>query len=445
MSRFVNLTCRLFVLAALLSVFAPIAGALEDAPFTIQADDDLKPALELLYGAVYDGVAPTFVEDGADLLATADSETLAIDAYLDRPIYFLYGAGLAPLTENEDALAFMDFTVTAEAQQLLIDAGLLPGTVTVVDQGGNEVEAPQPVQNILSPYSMGTYYIYSVGAADRVIAANFLGWRGKAGENMALIDPGFMDKINVMEMSQEELNVEEAAALMPDLITASTRTAWIDAVRELGVPLVLYEGETPEALKEAMLLTGQYLGPNALARAEAWVDYYDWVYEVVTEKTGALAEAGRVKVLFSGTEPLRVTSGDMYQTAMIEAAGGISVSADLVGYWNDVNLEQVITWNPDVIFVPSYGGASVEAITESEEWQALEAVREGRVYQLPLFSAPLDTPVPDSVLGIVWMAQVLYPDLLGDDLDCATEAGYFYSTWYDYDLPDDVAASLCGE
>lgn len=443
MSTFARSAGALTLFVFLLSLSLPITVA-QDAPFTIQADADLQPTLAALYGARHDGAAPAFVEEGSDLLATADAEALAA-AYDGLPAYFLPGAGLVVLSDNADAAAFIDFAVSADGQAALIDAGLLPATVTVTDQGGNEIELAQPVRRILSPYAIGTYYVYGVGAEDRLIAANILGREGPAAENMARIDPRFPEIDSIMQMSQKEINVEEAAALEPDLILASTRTAWIDAVRELGIPLVLYEGETPEALKEAVRLTGQFLGPNAAARAEAWAAYYDAVFQTIVEKTNALEEAGRVKVLFTGTEPLRVASGEMYQTAMIEAAGGISVSAALTGFWNDVNLEQVLIWNPDVIFVPSYGGASVEAITGSAEWQALDAVKAGRVYSLPQFSAPLDTPVPDSVLGVIWMANTLYPDLLGDDLDCATETTYFYKTWYDYTMSDEEAAAFCGQ
>ncbi|MBN1287704.1 MAG: ABC transporter substrate-binding protein [Anaerolineae bacterium] len=442
MSRFVKLTL------ALLIVLASAGGALaQDAPFTILADEELKPALELLYGALYDGAAPAFVaaRAEADLLATADAMALAADAYIRRPVYFLYGAGLGAVTENVEAAAFMDFVKSPGAQKLLIDGGLLPAEVTITDQGGNEVVVSQPVERILSPYAMASYYIYTVGGGDRIVAANFLGMSGPAAEAMARIDPDFAAKGSFMQMSQKEINIEEAAAQEPDLITASTRTAWIDAIRELGVPLVLYEGETPEALKEAMFITGQYLGPDAAGRAEAWAKYYDWVFGVVTEATSGIDEADRVKVLFTGTEPLRVASGEMYQTAMVEAAGGISVSAELTGYWNDVNLEQVVVWNPDVIFLPTYGGASVEAITESAEWQVLDAVKAGHVYQLPQFSAPLDTPVPDSVLGIIWMAHTLYPDLLGENMQCKVEAPYFYATWYGYAMSDEEITAFCGE
>ncbi|MCD4685823.1 MAG: ABC transporter substrate-binding protein, partial [Anaerolineae bacterium] len=143
----------------------------------------------------------------------------------------------------------------------------------------------------------------------------------------------------------------------------------------------------------------------------------------------------------SGTKPLRTASRDMYQTAMIALAGGESVSAELVGFWNDVNLEQVLVWNPDVIFVPTYGGANVEAFTEPDEWGIIPAVEAGHVYQLPSFISPWDTPLPDSILGIMWMAEILYPEQI--DLDCLAQTEYFYNTFYGYAISADETQRLC--
>jgi iron complex transport system substrate-binding protein len=425
--------------AILLICGSPLVYA-QTVPFTIQADAGLQPALTALYGALYDGAEPTFVDADGDLLATTDAAALA-EAGDAMPAYFLPGAGLALLCDTPEVLAFTAFAVSPDGQEVLIDEGLLPGVVTLTDQGGNTVEVPQPVRRIISTYSMGTYYIYAVGARGQLVSAGYLGARDPAGQAaMERIDSRFPEIDNLVR--QDEVNAEEVAALQPDLVLGSPRFEWIDTVAELGVPIFLYEGETPERIKQAMLLTGGLLGPNARARAEAWVAYYDAVFEAITVQTDTLDEEERPRVLFSGTEPQRIASGDMYQTAMIEAAGGVSVSAELRGYWNDVNLEQILLWGPDVIFVVPYGGASVEAITESEEWQTLAAVRDGRVYRVPKLVAPWDTPVPDSVLGIVWMAQTLYPEVV--ELDCTAETEYFYGTFYDYDISAHEVADLCG-
>lgn len=428
----------LVIVLALSLLTGPGLAIGQDTPFTIQADEDLRPAIDRLYAAAYDGAAPAYADDNADLLITSESEALA-DTAAGLPAYFLPGAGIAALTGNGDAAAFVAFAVSPDGQQVLIDAGLLPDTVTITDQAGNTVEVPQPVRAVISPYSMATYMVYGVNGQDRLAAAGFLNARDEPGiSRMTLIDPRFPE-LTGYTMSQREINVEEIALLAPDVILGSTRTQWLDAVAELDIPVVLFEGETPEKLKEAIRITGQMLGPNTAARAEVWVAYYDSVLDAVETATAELES--QPTVLFVGTEPLRIASGEMLQTYIVEAAGGASVSRELAGYWNDVNLEQIVLWDPDVIVTSPYGVAP-DAMTDSVEWQAVNAVQNGQVYAMPSYVAPWDTPIPESVLGVIWMAETLYPDQV--ELDCASETAYFYRTFYNYELPEDEIAALCG-
>jgi iron complex transport system substrate-binding protein len=338
--------------------------------------------------------------------------------------------------------SFLKFMVSPDGQQIAIDLGFLPASVEVTDQGGVTVDVPQPVRNIVSAYGVATYYTYALGAGDRLVAAAYVGVKSPATQDtLRRVDPHFDAMYSAVSvLSQNEINLEEVASLQPGLILSSARTSWLDTASELNIPILRFEGETPEHLKDAMTLIGAVLGPDAAYQAAQFDTYYDDVFARIREQVSTL-EGPAPRVYFSGTEPLRTVSSEMYQTAMIEAAGGESVSKDLTGYWNDVNLEQVLVWNPDVIFVPTYGGASVEAITGSDEWSILDAVKAGHVYQLPQFISPWDTPVPDSILGIIWMADTLYPGQL--DLGCQVEVANFYNRFYDYPISAEEAASLC--
>lgn len=315
-------------------------------------------------------------------------------------------------------------------------------SITLVDQTGNEVIIQQPVTRVISTYGPATSFVYAVGEGDKLVSASYLGARDSFGAlMMEKIDPRFLEIQGDEYFSQEDFNIEQAASLDPDLIIASSRSVWLESAAQLDIPIFQVYAETEESLKEAMVLTGQIFGADAANQASAWVNYFDEIINSVREATDSISMDDRIRVLFTGTVPLRVASGDMYQTRIIEAAGGISVSQELSGYWNDVNLEQVAIWDPDVIIVPPYGGASVEAITESPEWQIIRAVQEGRVYRMPKLVVPWDTPAPDSVLGIVWMAQRLNPGLV--EFSCEEEATYFYNTFYGYQLTNEELTRIC--
>lgn len=402
---------------------------------TVQADADLIPALEALIAAYEEPVA--FAEGEAALIATTDPSLLPP---LGVAPHFLPGAFF--VVNDPAAADFVAFAISADGQQALIDAGLLPASVTITDQRGNVLEIPQPVRRVITPYSLATYMVYGVDAEDRLVAGGYLGARTPLGiERMTAIDARFPE-LSGYVMNQREINVEEIANLDPDVIFTSARSAWLDTVAELGIPVVLFQGESPELLTEAMRITGQVFGPHAQARAEAWIAYYQEIVDRVVEQTSELAEDERPSVLIVGQEALRVVSGEMYQTDIIAAAGGRSVSADLTGAWNDVNLEQIVLWNPDVIVIVPYSNVTPEDLLNSPEWQIVSAVQNGRVLKMPSWVAPWDTPVPDSVLGVIWLTQALFLDLV--DIDCATETVRFFDAFYQHDITLEDAAAVCG-
>jgi iron complex transport system substrate-binding protein len=409
------------------------AGAVLAAAPTIHVEPSWQAVFAALADA-YPDEPPVPSAAGADLrLFGGEVDWRATDAVVVVP-----GAVLQRLADGDAARAFQRFATSVDGQRALVAAGLLPATVTVRDQGGRDVTVVQPVARLASPYSLATYLAYGVGAGDRVVAAGFLGARDPEGiAAMTRIDPRFPDLVAFA--GQENTNVEAVAALAPDVVFASARSEWIASVEAIGIPVVVFDGESKEQLIDAMRLAGALFGPDAAARAEAWVAYFEDVSERVAEATAGLADLPRV--LFTGTSRTRVASGQMYQSFLIGAAGGESVSAALGGYWNDVDVEQVLLWDPEVVLVPPYGQASVAAVVEDAGWRLVRAVRSGDVYRVPKLVAPWDTPVPDSVLALVWLTEVLHPGLTG--LSCPDEAAFFYRRFYDFELSSEEAAGLC--
>ena len=314
--------------------------------------------------------------------------------------------------------------------------------VQVVDQTGRTVRIPQPVTRIVSAYGISTYYVYALGAGDRIVNAWYVQIKGLSMAPDALwkMEPNLEEKL-----SAGKPNLEEIVSRKPDLVlTNPTKHGDLaDRLIDLGIPAIQYVAESPEAMKEAMLLTGVALGEDTANRAQEFATYYDRTMEEIASATKAVPGTERLRVYFCGGSPLRAASGDMYQSLMVDAAGGVSVTAGLHGYWNNVNIEQILVWNPDVIIITSYGGLTPRQILDDPDFQSIPAVKDGRVYKMPALAAAWDTPVPDSLLGIMWLADKLYPDQV--DIDLARECRMFYSRFYNYALSDEEVARLTGE
>ena len=102
---------------------------------------------------------------------------------------------------------------------------------------------------------------------------------------------------------------------------------------------------------------------------------------------------------------------------------------------NEVDLEQILLWNPDVIiFAPD---SCYENIASSSQWQSISAVSRGNFYKTPTgpygwLSSP---PAVQRYLGMLWLGQLLYPEYTQYDLQ--TEVTEYYKLFYGCELTED--------
>jgi len=89
----------------------------------------------------------------------------------------------------------------------------------------------------------------------------------------------------------------------------------------------------------------------------------------------------------------------------VEIAGGKYISGDSESY-DTITPEQLLAWNPDVIFIWGNAKYSARDIMSSPQWQHVKAVRNRQVYKAPEWSTWSPRLAPVSL----WMAMKLYPE-----------------------------------
>jgi iron complex transport system substrate-binding protein len=95
-------------------------------------------------------------------------------------------------------------------------------------------------------------------------------------------------------------------------------------------------------------------------------------------------------------------------------------------------MEQILKWNPDVVlFAPD----SIYATAASDPaWQKITAIQNGKYFEVP-FGPYNWMGFPPSVqryLGMMWMAQLLYPETAQYDLYPAVQE--YFKLFYHADL-----------
>lgn len=293
--------------------------------------------------------------------------------------------------------------------------------MTVTDQAGREVTLLKEPETIVSGYYISTSALIALGLTDRIV-----GIEAKADRRniYRLAAPELGDLPNVG--SVKEFNLETCAALDPDLAVLPVKLKDnAEILSELGIPVLLVEPENPELLNEMIDLLASVTGTEE--KAEKLKQF--------TEHTKArLSDIGPdmpTVYMGSNSDLLRTSGNSMYQSEMIRLAGGVNAAEMLNDtYWANISYEQLLSWNPDVILIASEASYTPEDVLEDPALQALNAVKNGRVYAMPDMIEAWDSPVPGAVLGSVYVASLIHEEI--SDAEYKETVKDFYEKFYGF-------------
>ena len=317
------------------------------------------------------------------------------------------------------------------------------GMRTITDGAGRQVEVPGQVQSIVCVGVGALRYSCYVGAAELV-----------AGVEDYEVKPSMSRLYNYVNFDKfRDLAVigtngqpypEEIIALAPDVIVMSAYAS-VDAdelQKKTAVPVVVVPGSdtTLDAdCYETIRILGELYGMEA--RAAELTGYLRGIEKDLQERTGDIPDSEKPTVYvggvsFKGAHGFEGTEAGYGPFALIHA-NNLADSTGQTGAF-DIDPEQVLSWDPDVIFL-DYNG--MELIREDHArnpkyYQALTAVQEGRVYAQISFrssASNLETALADAY----YAACVLYPERFAD-IDPEQKAGEIFGMLLGVDPYDDL-------
>lgn len=296
--------------------------------------------------------------------------------------------------------------------------------VTLTDQAGREVVIEALPEKLVSGYYISTSLLIALDADDRLV-----GVEAKADKRAIyrLAAPELIDLPNVG--TAKEFDLEGCLALEPDLVILPLKLKnAAETLEQLGIDVLLVNPEDQQLLTEAIHLIAAATGTTE--QAEQLLAFTAAQETRLTETT---AEAEKPSVYLAGNSSLLSTAGDaMYQSDMIRLAGGTNAAAAITDpYWVEISYEQLLSWDPAYIILASDASYTVEDVLADPALAGAAAVTIGHVYQLPSKAEAWDSPVPSGILGAVWLANVLHPELFSE-ADTAALIDEYYETFYQF-------------
>ncbi len=207
----------------------------------------------------------------------------------------------------------------------------------------------------------------------------------------------------------------------------------MDALQEqTGLPFIHIDAYTA-TMGDTYRMLGDLLGNEETAHMLGV--YCDDIYARMVELAGSVEKTG---VLYFTGEGINVIAKGSYHAEIIDLmANNLAVvdEPSSKGTGNEVDMEQILAWDPDfIIFAPD---SVYDAVAEDETWMSLKAIRDGNYAEVP-FGPYNWMGFPPSVqryLGMLWMGAVLYPAAV--DYDLFEEVHNYYDLFYHCDLTEE--------
>ena len=318
----------------------------------------------------------------------------------------------------------------------------------VTDQIGRQVHIPDAVNRVVILQHQTLNIAVQLDAMNKVVGV-LDEWKQQLGANYVRLAPQLANL--PMPGGLTKVNIEELLKLKPDVVFV-TNYAPADMIKQIEdgglavVAISLLDVPPDEAAKlnpsvkdepaaiDAGFATGVRLIADVLGnkdKGEELIAVTKKTRKLVADRLADIPKDKRVPVYMANPD-LTTYGRGKYTGLMMERADARNVASSIVGF-KQVTMEDVLNWNPAVIFVQERYPAVVDEIKKTAAWQTIDAVKNNRVYLMPEYAKAWGYPMPEAMaLGELWMAKQLYPERF-QDIDMQKEADAYYKEFYHTD------------
>lgn len=303
----------------------------------------------------------------------------------------------------------------------------------IVDANGRNVEIPQTVESIVCIGVGALRYTCYVQGQDLVVGVEEYEKEGGMDRMYNYVNYELFKDLPAIGGNGEPWE-EEIIKLDPQVIVMSTYAKCDpdELQAKTGIPVVSVPGSDTtldDKAYETIRILGELYGKEE--RAEDLTAYLHSIEADLEARTGSIADEEKPSayvcgVSFKGLHGFEGTEANYGPFVLINANNLADLTGQELAF--DCELEQVLTWDPDVIFVDYNGLALIneDYAAHPDYYNSLTAVKEGKVYSQVSFrsyASNLDTALADAY----YAASVLYPEEFSD-VDIDAKIGEIFET-----------------
>lgn len=335
-------------------------------------------------------------------------------------------------------------TQETQAKEPESPAGKTGDKKVVTDAYGNQVTIPADVHTIVETgYAPISSLVYVVtGRSDVVAAMSKTAAEGYKISMWSVLEPDLRIPEAAL-LNDSAINFEELAKYEPQVILCnkSVYESNSEQLEAVGVTPVMIKFGEFEDVQEVIRIVGEIF--DCQDRAKSLIAYQQDILDYFEQKQDELPKE-RLNALYlnapveDGT--YRVFTGKHLASEMLKMAGYNNVAEDLQeSTIVSVSMEQILAWNPDVIFLSNFNDFTPEEFVNGDfgqEWMNIEAVKNQKIYKTPVGMYRWDTFCVETPLMVKWLGQVENQEVF-HEYDIREDIRNFYGTYMDYELSDE--------
>lgn len=328
-------------------------------------------------------------------------------------------------------------------------------TVTITDHADRTVEVPTnpekvAILGILPLPAMLTIYLDS---AESIVAMEPASMNAAKNGILSELYPEILN-VSTDIMDGEDVNIESLIALEPDVVFYNAGdTQDLEKLENAGLCAVAvsptkWKYDCITTYNEWMSLLDQIYPDHAGNREDLVQQYSTEKYNEIQEAVKDVEEKQKVLFLFQYDENTMVTSSSsFFGQWWCDAVGAENVAHDVQADNANaiITMEQVYEWDPDVIIITNFTTTQPDDLYNNaigdDDWSDVTAVKDHRVYKMPLGSYRTYTPGVDTPMTLEWLAQAVYPEIFAD-YDVESDVKDYYKTLYGIELTDEQVSKM---
>lgn len=307
-------------------------------------------------------------------------------------------------------------------------------TRIVSDVWGREVELPAAVSSIVCLGSGAPRMAAYLNVMDLLV-----GVEEHDAENMTVLrdySPVYHEQMKALPIvgagggsGSNNGYAEEIITVAPDVIIAGFSAEAADELQsQTNIPVVSVrytsKGLANDTFYDAMRVFAEVVG--AQDRCEEVLSFIDTCKEDLNSRTADIADGEKITaytgaVTFSGRHGFTGTYSQFGPFDAVNARNVADVDTE-DGYY-ETDFEQIITWDPDVIFLDPGNMEMVddEYATNPAYFETVRAVQQGHVYTMPSFNN-CGMNISYALMNAYYAGIVLFPEQFSD-VDIAKKSG----------------------